>query len=69
MNTKFEIPYINLGQQWEEEKLDLSPIINRIFSKGHLIGGEEINKFENDIAKYINKKFAVALKLDGQGKQ
>ena len=62
MNKKLEeIPYINLSAQWEEEKKDLLPIIEKILSSGQYVGGKEIEKFENEITKHTSTKYAVAL--------
>jgi len=56
-----EIKYIDLSSHWKKESSKLIPIINRVLLDGNWVGGEEILKFEKNIAKFCNKRFAVAL--------
>ena len=61
MNANIKkIPYVNLRAQWEKESLKLSPIIERVLKGGQYVGGEEISRFEKNIARYCNVKYAVA---------
>ncbi len=55
------IPYVNLKKQWLSERKKLLPIIDKVLSTGEFVGGKEIEKFENNIKKITNSKFAVAL--------
>ena len=57
MNT----PYVDLKIQWTKEKKELLPIIEKILSKGIYVIGEEIDRFEKNISKICNTKYAVAL--------
>lgn len=56
-----KIPYVNLTTQWEKERTKLLPIITKTLSRGSYVLGEEIKKFEKNIAKLCNVKYAVAL--------
>jgi dTDP-4-amino-4,6-dideoxygalactose transaminase len=60
-SSSIQIPYVNMKAQWQEERNELLPIIDKILSSGQYVGGEEIVKFEEDIAKYCQVKYAVAL--------
>ena len=53
-------PYVDLKLQWRKDKPKLLPIIENILSKGSYVIGEEVDKFEKNIARYCNKKYAVA---------
>jgi len=55
-----KIPYVNLKIQWKKEKAKLLPIINKILSEGSYVTGKEVDKFEYNIAKFCNRKYAVA---------
>jgi len=55
------IPYVNLQAQWEEEKEDLLPIIEKVLRSGQFVGGEELDKFEKNIAKLCGVKYATGL--------
>lgn len=57
MNT----PYVDLKIQWTKEKKKLLPIIEKVLSKGTYVIGEEIDRFEKNISKICNTKYAVAL--------
>ena len=60
-SSSIQIPYVNMKAQWQEERNELLPIIDKILSSGQYVGGTEIDKFEEDIAKYCQVKYAVAL--------
>ena len=55
------IPYVNLKAQWEEEKDDLLPIIEKVLSHGQYVFGDELDKFEENIAKLCGVKYATGL--------
>mgnify|MGYP000235723822 CR=1 FL=1 len=55
------IPYVNLQKQWEEERDELLPIIDRVLASAQFVGGDELNKFEENIAKLCGTKYACAL--------
>ncbi|MBH30592.1 MAG: transcriptional regulator [Candidatus Marinimicrobia bacterium] len=55
------IPYVNLAAQWEDDREELLPIIDNLLGSGHYVGGEEIDKFEDQISKRCEVKYAVAL--------
>jgi dTDP-4-amino-4,6-dideoxygalactose transaminase len=56
-----KIPYVNLKNQWELERDDLLPIIDKVLSSGKYVGGEEVEIFEESIAKFCDVKYSVAL--------
>lgn len=56
-----DIPYVNIPAQFEEEKAELMPIIERVLAGGHYIGGPEIEAFEAAMAELCGVKYAVAL--------
>ena len=56
-----KIQYVNLKAQWQKEKNKLIPIIGEVLKSGNYIGGKEIERFEQNIAKVCNTKYAVAL--------
>ena len=56
------IPYVNIQKQWADERDKLLPILDEVFSGAQFVGGEEIDKFEVNIAKLCGTKYACALK-------
>ena len=60
-SSTIQIPYVNMKAQWQEDSNELLPIIDKVLSSGQYVGGNEIDKFEEEIAKYCQVKYAVAL--------
>ncbi len=58
---KTSIPYINLIKQIKEEKKEIYNSIEKVFLKGQFILGEEVDKFEKKICKFLNVRNCVAL--------
>ena len=56
-----KIPYVNLNLQWSKEKKQLLKIIDKTLSEDKWVGGKNIEKFEQNISKLCNTKYAVAL--------
>ena len=56
-----KIPYVNLSAQWREERSELLPIIESVFSKGQFVGGQAIDTFEHKISEYCKVKYCVSL--------
>jgi len=56
-----KIPYVNLQEQWLEERDDLLPIMDKVFASAQFVGGEELDRFEDNIAKLCGTKYACAL--------
>ena len=55
------IHYVGLVDQWESERNDLIPIIEKLLSKGLYVNAPENKQFEEKIAKLCNAKYAVSL--------
>jgi dTDP-4-amino-4,6-dideoxygalactose transaminase len=60
-NSPYQIPYVNLTAQWQDDRDELLPIIDTVLGSGQYVGGDEIDKFEEQIAKLCQVKYAVAL--------
>ena len=56
-----QIPYVNLSAQWQDDRLELLPIVDNVLGSGQYVGGDEVDKFEEKIAKFCEVKYAVAL--------
>ena len=55
------IPYVNLVAQWEDERNELLPIIEKVLANGQFVGGEVIEQLEERIAELCDVKYCVAL--------
>ncbi len=56
-----KIHYVSLVNQWESEKDDLMPIVEKVLSRGLYVNAPEIDQFEEKVAELCNTKYAVAL--------
>jgi dTDP-4-amino-4,6-dideoxygalactose transaminase len=56
-----KIPYVNLVAQWQEEKEELLPIIEKILASGQYISTSVIEEFEYKAAKICDTKHCIAL--------
>jgi dTDP-4-amino-4,6-dideoxygalactose transaminase len=56
-----KIPYVNLARQYKEEKKSLLDVIDKTLSSGTYVGGKEVKKFENKIAKLCGTKYCLSL--------
>jgi len=55
------IPYVNLAAQWESEREDLLPVVERVLASGTYIGGTDVDEFEAKAAELCQVKYCVAL--------
>ena len=58
---KINIPYVNLIKQIKEEKKEIYKALEKVFLKGQFVLGEEVDRFEKNICKFLNVKNCVAL--------
>tara|TARA_B100000686_G_scaffold348614_1_gene440076 strand:- start:300 stop:1409 length:1110 start_codon:yes stop_codon:yes gene_type:complete len=56
-----KIPYINLSAQWEDERRELLPIIDKSLWSGQYVGGKVIEQLEERVAKLCGVNYCVAL--------
>ena len=56
-----KISYVNLNLQWKKEKKYLINIIDKTLENDSWVGGKNIDKFEKNIARLCNTKYAVSL--------
>jgi dTDP-4-amino-4,6-dideoxygalactose transaminase len=56
-----KISFLDLSQQYREIKKDLDASFKKIMQRGDFILGKEVALFEQEFAKYCNRKFAVGV--------
>lgn len=56
-----KVPYVNFKAQYEAEKEDLARITDEVFASGWLIGGEQVEALEEELATYCGVKHVVSL--------
>ncbi len=55
------INYINLKQQYKNERKKLLSMIDKTLATGEYVGGDNVEKFENEIKKKLKVKYCIAL--------
>ena len=55
-----KIPFSQLNTLHEELKDEIMTKINEVYDKGWFIGGENVKSFEEDFAKYCNRKYCIS---------
>jgi len=61
IDSPVQIPYVNLVSQWQDDRHELLPIIDKVLGSGQYVGGDEVDKFEKKIAEFCQVKHAVAM--------
>jgi len=56
-----KMPFLDLSQQYREIRKDLDIALRKIMQRGDFILGKEVALFEQEFAKYCNRKFAVGV--------
>lgn len=56
-----QVPFIDLRQRFEEEKVELMSCIERILSKGALVLTPELREFEEQVERYTKAKHCIGL--------
>lgn len=57
---KWKVPYIDLGAQYQSLKPEIDAAVQRVLASGRYIGGEEVERFESNMAKYLGSKYVVS---------
>ena len=55
------IRYVNLAQQWRDERAELLPILESVLATGQYVGGNYIDEFERAVAELLGIRYAVAV--------
>ncbi|HTX02974.1 MAG TPA: DegT/DnrJ/EryC1/StrS family aminotransferase [Candidatus Acidoferrales bacterium] len=55
------VSFLNFETRWLEERAELEPIIARIFASGQFIGGDDVDRFEAEVAAYLRVRHAITL--------
>jgi len=56
-----KIPYIDLKKQYQVERKSILKILDKTLGSGSWVGGDEVIRFEKNIAKICKTKYCVAL--------
>lgn len=59
--TMRSIPFIDLKQRFQEEKVELLACVEQVLEKGNLVMTPELEDFEQDISSFTGAKYAIGL--------
>jgi dTDP-4-amino-4,6-dideoxygalactose transaminase len=54
------VPFLDLTRQYELMKNEIDDALHRVAASGRYIGGEEIQKLEEEIAQYCGAGYGVS---------
>jgi dTDP-4-amino-4,6-dideoxygalactose transaminase len=55
------IPMVDLKKQYEDLKNEIEPVVLETLNNAHYVLGENVKAFENEIAKYLDVKYAIGV--------
>jgi len=56
-----KIPYVKFGESYKQIRKEILKEIDRVLSSGDLILREDVEKFEENFAKYVGSKYCVGV--------
>ena len=56
-----KISYINLSKQYLNQRKKILSILDKTLKTGKFVGGDEVEKFEKNISRFLKVKYCVAL--------
>ncbi len=54
------VPFLDLKAQYASIREDIAETIQQVLDSAHYVGGERVEKFENEFARYVGARYAVA---------
>jgi dTDP-4-amino-4,6-dideoxygalactose transaminase len=59
--ARLEVPFVDLKAQYGSIKSEILEAVREVFDSGHFVGGEYVEKFEEEFARFAGAKFAVGV--------
>jgi dTDP-4-amino-4,6-dideoxygalactose transaminase len=59
--VRLEVPFVDLKVQYRSIKDEVLDAVSRVFDSGHFVGGEYLEKFEEEFARFTGAKYAVGV--------
>src|SRR6185437_11631783 len=62
MNSKaVTIPFLDLMPQFESIRTEIMDAIDRVFVSGQFVGGEWVERFEEQFAEFVGSRYAIGV--------
>jgi len=59
--VRLDVPFVDLKAQYRSIKDEVLDTVSRVFDSGHFVGGEYVEKFEEEFARFTGAKYAVGM--------
>jgi dTDP-4-amino-4,6-dideoxygalactose transaminase len=59
--VQLEVPFVDLKAQYNSIREEVFDTIRRVLDSGHFVGGEYVEKFEAEFARFTGAKYAVGV--------
>jgi dTDP-4-amino-4,6-dideoxygalactose transaminase len=60
-NSAVKIPFLDLQSQFESIREDIMGALDRVFASGQFVGGEWVEQFEEQFARFVGSRYAVGV--------
>ena len=60
-NNPVTIPFLDLKPQFETIRKDIMDAIDRVFVSGQFVGGEWVERFEEQFARFVGSRYAIGV--------
>ena len=58
--AKTRVPFLDLKAQYGQVREQILDAVHRVLESAHFVGGEEVELFESEFARYVGARYAVA---------
>lgn len=55
------VPFLDLKAQFESIRQEIMDAVDRVFVSGHFVGGEWVEAFEEQFARFVGSKYAIGV--------
>ena len=60
-NNAVTIPFLDLTSQFESIRDEIMDAVDRVFVSGQFVGGEWVERFEEQFARFVGSKYAIGV--------
>src|SRR6266851_9851432 len=59
--VRLEVPFVDLKAQYNSIKSEVLEAVRQVLDSGHFVGGEYVERFEEEFARFAGAKYAVGV--------
>jgi len=60
ISNAVKIPFLDLTSQFESIREEIMDAVDRVFASGQFVGGEWVERFEEQFARFVGSRYALA---------